>query len=128
MDGFTLLEVLVAVSLLAVSFGVLMRIFGAASNTANIARDYRQALLVAESRLALATTDWQTTGSAESGIVGDRFRWAVGVSPYELNDPKGLRLAQRPELVTVVVSWGKHNDEREVTLSTVRLNSGGRRQ
>ena len=122
--GFTLIEVLVAMVILATTYGVLLKIFGGAiRNTARI-EDYRTALTIAESTLALAT---ESANEAPEGEVGDKFRWRVrseqvpGVMAAEYISRSG------PGLITVTVEWDSGpGKQHQVELSTVRLS--GRQQ
>ncbi len=122
--GFTLIEVLVAMVILATTYGVLLKIFGGSiRNTARI-EDYRMALIIAESTLALATAN---AHEAPDGEVADKFSWHVrserlpGAMPAEYISGSG------PGLVTVTVEWDSAPEKQhQVQLSTVRL--AGRQQ
>lgn len=50
--GFTLLEILVALTLLALAMGIIMQIFSRGVNGADLADRYAKAAMLAESRLA----------------------------------------------------------------------------
>ncbi len=124
--GFTLLEVLVALSILAMCYGVILQILGGAASKAALAGDYRQALIVAESQLDYAVANL-TSGSAEaSGIAGDRFHWALSQEPADEFLIEGLAIRYTPMTITVRVSWSSNDagGERSVELSTLRLIRG----
>jgi general secretion pathway protein I len=124
-SGFSLLEVLAAFSILALSLGVLMRIFSGALNNVEVARDQAEALIVAQSMLASATVEPLPSGGDEaSGRHGERFEWQVSIRPY-LSDqdsvPTGVGLTSLWEIV-VRVAWPSSagGRDRAVSLRTVR--------
>jgi general secretion pathway protein I len=51
-NGFSLLEILVAFAILALSIGVLLNIFSRGLRTAIVAEEYQQALAIAEAQMA----------------------------------------------------------------------------
>jgi general secretion pathway protein I len=123
--GFTLLEVLVALSILALSYGAILQILGGAASKAALAGDYRRALIVAESRLDYAAANMSNRGVETSGIASDRFHWSLS---YEASDQfhlEGLPIRYVPVTIEVRVSWdGAAGQERSVQLSTLRLIRG----
>ena len=123
--GFTLLEVLVALSILAFSYGAILQILGGAASKAALAGDYRRALIVAESRLDYAAANMSNRGIETSGITSDRFHWSLS---YEASDQfllQGLPIRYMPVTIEVRVSWdGAAGQERSVQLSTLRLTRG----
>lgn len=128
LSGFTLLEVLVALSILAMSFGVLMRGFGDVSRTARMTEDYRRALMVAESQLAFTQHDPGIGTVSYGGIVDDRYRWTLTSSQFEEAMLRGWPSVNSPNLVTVDVSWGDGERSRSISLSTIRLGVNTRQK
>jgi len=121
--GYTLIEVLVAMTILALALGVLMRIFGAGLRTVDAAEDYAAAVSLAESRLA-ATADSLRPGQRQ-GSHGE-FRWQTNVEAYAT---PGLAAVAAGRInayrVTVRVEWpAGPAGPRQVTLSTIRLSPG----
>jgi general secretion pathway protein I len=127
--GFSLLEVLVAFMILALVATALFRLFGGALGNAAAADDWSRALLVGESRLALAASATPLREGADSGAEpGGRIRWQTRVAAYEPPEtPEAL--ARIPEAspmrlyrVSVEVRFPADNGrERELTLSTLRV-------
>lgn len=118
--GFSLLEVLVAFAILALSLGVLMQIFSGGIRNTLAGTAYSRAADVAESALALAGTEIPL----EEGVHGgqDReFQWSLEITPYEPAD-----LLAPPAHVTLMrvsarVSWGEAEENRSLVLDTLRL-------
>jgi len=123
--GFTLLEVLVALSILAVSYGTILQIFGGAARKAALAGEYRRALIIAESQLDFAAANIANSSVGDSVAVVGKFQWQVSYSPaYEYSIGTSPARFQ-PTVVTVNVSWSDAaGKSRVVTLTTVRLAPG----
>jgi general secretion pathway protein I len=125
-QGFSLLEILIAFSILALSLGILLKIFSAGVNSAVIAEDYTAAVQIAESLMATTGMEKPLLAGQESGLENDKFHWKVVVSPYsfnpENNDDTGVTVMLFK--VKASVSWGDDNtrlSERQVELSTLKL-------
>jgi len=119
--GFSLLEVLVAFSILALALAALFTLFGTAVRSTAVARDYQRALLVAESRLAYlqGVASRQLTVASEQGETADGYLWNSEVTPLEQEPPAvaGVSLYQ----LAVQVSWQEGGQQRQIDLKTLRL-------
>ena len=123
--GFSLLEVLVALSILALSYGMILQLLGSSSRNALRASDYRQAIMVAESQLNLAATVRDPAMLPRSGEVGEKFAWRLDIAPAADVAMSSAASMYAPVRLTVEVSW--QEDAREptsVALSTIRIGSG----
>jgi len=123
--GFTLLEVLVALSILAASYGVILQIFGGAARKAALTGEYRRALMIAESQLTFAAASVTSRDVGDSGAADEKFQWQVSYSPTEEYFLEGLPARYMPVIVSVDVSWSDAaGTPRSVSVSTVRLTTG----
>ena len=114
--GFTLLEVLVALTIMAVAVVAFMQISSHGLRLLQLSDDYQQAVVVAE-HVARAI---EVVGEgAEAGQEG-RFRWERRVSlvpmPEALTPGTGPRL--RLYMLSVAVRWGRN---RALELASLRL-------
>ena len=122
--GFSLLEILIAFSILALSLGILLKIFSAGVNTAVVAEDYTAAVQIAESLMAEASVETPLQASQASGLENEKYHWLVEVSPFAFNPENVEPSAITAEMfkVKVTVSWGDDNaNDRQVELSTLKL-------
>ena len=128
--GFSLLEVLVAFVILSLVATALFRLFGGALNNAAAASDWSRALLVAETRLAVAATATPLREGADSGADQDdpRIRWATKVEPYtppnttDDLEKAGEVLPTRLFRVSVDVYFpGDNGRDRTVSLATLKI-------
>lgn len=120
--GFTLIEVLVALAVLALTLGVLFQIFSTGLSNSRVAEAYAKATLLAQSKLASLGIE-EPLGEGESwGRFDERFRWRVDVESHEEEERPADDLAPvKPYEVVVTVFWGEANEERSVSLTTLRL-------
>ena len=121
--GFSLLEILVAFSIMAMAMGILLRIFSGGVNTAAIASDYTQAIQIAESQLASVGIEEELETGEESGTIADRFRWQTVITPFDpgLDNFTVEDLPVEPFRVQVTVEWGEGKRTRSFSLNTLRL-------
>ena len=123
-QGFSLLEILIAFSILALSLGILLKIFSAGFNTAVVAEDYTAAVQIAESLMAKTGVETPLQANQASGLENEKYHWLVEVSPFEFNpenvDPTALTAVLFK--VKVTVSWGDDNvNDRQIELTTLKL-------
>ena len=120
--GFTLLEILIAFSILAVSLSILLHIFAQGVSTAGVAEDYSNGVQIAESLMARTGVETPLQASQSSGV-NHNYDWQVTVQPYSFNpyqvDTSTLSTALFK--VSVIVSWGDDSHRRQIKLVTVKL-------
>lgn len=124
--GFSLLEILVAFSILAIALGVLLNIFSGGLRSAIVSEEYQQALAIAESQLARVGVDIILEDGVLQGVEQDKFNWSIQAGPFELPKAEGATDQQgtqqmRAYKVQVKVEWEEGQDNRSVVLNTVRL-------
>lgn len=119
--GFSLLEVLVAFSILALSLATLFTLFGSGVRSTAVARDYQRALLVAESRLATlqGVAAQQLKAESVQGEAPGGFLWRSEVTPLQ-QEPTGVAGVMLYQLA-VEVSWQEGGHTRQIELTTLRL-------
>ena len=125
--GFSLLEILVAFVILALTLSVMMRIFSGGLRNAALADEYSRAVLLAESRLAELGVR-PAEGEAEGEFDG-KFRWRSTIRPWATDaDAAGMGAQPLPVRlmeIEVRVAWGEEgaSGAREIGLSTLQLAS-----
>ena len=118
--GFSLLEVLVAFAILALSLGVLMQLFSGGMRNTLVSDGYSRAVELAESTLALAGTEIPLEPGGHSGEEKG-LRWQLNIQPYPpqelLAPPEHIEAFH----VSVRVTWDDADRDRSVVLDTLRL-------
>jgi general secretion pathway protein I len=118
--GFSLLEVVVAFAILALSLGVLLQIFSGAMNATSLSGFYSRAASLAEARLASVGLEIPLEPGAVAGSTPGGLHWQVVIDRYDPGDVAWEATFQ-PHLVTAIVSWETAGGSRQVTLSSLRL-------
>lgn len=111
-QGFTLLEVIVAVVIAALCLAALSQVFATGVRAASTSSDYMRAMTLAQSLLAGVGVEKATSDGSESGTSSDgRLTWTVTITP-EPTDEAENPLKPPLELKRVVarVVAGSAND------------------
>jgi general secretion pathway protein I len=116
--GFTLVEVVVAFAVLAITFSALYEVLGSSLNRASEVERYERAVMSAQSLLAESSALAILQESAVSGKTLDGMPWERQIEPYDVGRP--LQSELKPFLVTVVVHWGPRESEA-LRLQTILL-------
>ena len=119
--GFSLLEVLVAFTILAMLLGALFQVFSGGLRAARTGERYTRATVIAQSQLAALGVEQPLQEGVSSGIADDVYHWRITVSPY-LDDQ--LPVADgvlQPLTVNVEVFWEEGGISRVLTLTSMLL-------
>lgn len=120
-QGFSLLEVLVAFAILALSMGVLLQIFSKALTTTAISETYSRAVALAEAKLNAVGVDLPLEEGVHSGDPEDGMDWIISIEPYPLQGWLAENPPLQPYRITAVASWPSARGTRRVVLRSIRL-------
>lgn len=119
--GFSLLEVLVAFTILAMLLGALFQVFSAGLHAAHSGDRYTRATVIAQSQLAALGVEYALLEGVNSGTTNDEYHWRVTVSRYEDDQLPQTGLALQPLAVDVEVFWEESGGPRTLTLKSMLL-------
>lgn len=112
--GFSLLELMVALAIMAIALGVLYRAVGGGARTVGDLSAYSRAVAIGESILQLRDTvppeGWNESGQWEG------FRWSVASAPHDAAPGNAVALHR----VQVEVVWSDGLRERNFSLVSLR--------
>ncbi len=133
--GYTLLEVLVAFSLLAIGLGMLLAILSSGVHAVGNAADATRATLYAESLFDTLGADQRLRAGRSHGVFeGGHFHWTLDITPFQPPVPEALPAAGTPggeqvqplqvanSMVRVVllVNWGPGPSPKALRVETLR--------
>ncbi len=122
-QGFSLLEILIAFSILALSLGILLNIFSSGLRHSIVSEEYQQALIIAESKLASVGIEEELQEGEDQGTVQEKYFWRVKIVPFDLEEQEltADKITVSPYQVNVTVEWNAGKNNRQIELTTLRL-------
>lgn len=125
-SGFTLLEVLLAFVVFALTFALVLEIVAASTRSTVRAKDYSEAALLAQSLAERVGNDIPLEAGSWSGETTGGIEWNLEITDFEGlgEDTRTLELAElngaRLYWVDMSLSWGDGNRRRDTTFTTIR--------
>ena len=132
--GFSLLEILVAFSIMAIALTIVLRIFGSGVNAAVVSEEYSIAVQIAESLMARVGVEAPLEAGEISGAEAEYYEWLVRITPvispqaslqkFKSQQPEETETAAALQLfsVRVEVVWGDEDDkQRSLVLHNLKL-------
>jgi len=118
-QGFSLLEILVAFTIMAVSLGIVLKIFSSGVNTAVISEDYIIATQIAESLMAKTGVEEPLEEGEMTGLEDDKYQWSVKIENIDNSDLADSTVELMD--IKVNVEWDfEQQNGRMIELNTVR--------
>lgn len=124
--GFSLIEVLVALTIMAVSLGLILEIFSGGLRQINRGEQNFRAMLQAESLMNDLGANLPLHKGIQQGKTDQGYEWKIEIKPYEPEMGEVDVAAPLGELydISVRVSWQSGLRTRDVTLNSLRYISG----
>jgi len=117
--GFTLLEIIVSLAIMATAVTVLIQLFGGALRSASLSKDYNEAVRLAGNILENALNDEDLdTNYEKNGYIDEEHRWELKVLDYLL--PEFSQTIETPMKIVQVLAtvwWGG----KKIELSSLKL-------
>jgi general secretion pathway protein I len=124
--GFTLLELLLAFVVFALSFATVMEILSGSMRNTVRARQYTEAALTAQAVMDQVGLEIPLEEGFSTGGESGEYRWEIGIvayegggdgfNPVELAELTGIELLQ----IDLLISWGVPPRDQSSEFSTVR--------
>lgn len=120
--GFTLVEILVALTMFAIVGGALLQLFQSGLRTARISTEHTHAIFLARSKL----TELQAYNYLEPGTLAgnfaDGYRWQAELTPAPESESVGSNRWLQPLALKLTVFWGERDAQRSFELQSLLLS------
>lgn len=117
--GFTLMEILVALTVLALSFTVIMQLISGGLRAQRLSEDYRQAVYLGQAKMEEILLEQKLAPGVVQGNFPGNFGYEAKVTPADFSGK--TRSGLFPFQIDLKVSWQEDRRERSLTLSTLHL-------
>lgn len=120
-SGFTLMEVLVAVTILGVGFVALFGVLSGTLGTVSRIEDREELVRTAQMKLNQICLALRQGGEppARSGEFGGKYRWRAEIEAAGVDEEDGPRRAYRLARVRLLVAWPGGQAENRYQLETM---------
>ena len=121
-EGFSLLEVIVALSIMAIGFVTVMQLFSGSIKSIDLSDQYLKAVSLANHKMgALELDDFLTEELSGEFKNEPDYSWTLDLEPYGdilNNEEENILLSK----ITLNVLWGNDEKQRNVQIVTVRTD------
>jgi general secretion pathway protein I len=118
-DGFTLLEVLVALSILGIALTIILQLFSANLRSLSASEDYVSAVTKAEAKMREVLDDKDLSEKSWSEITDDGYRMDVSINETLKDRTDNLQV--RALEVALTVYWTRNTKNKSLTLRTMKV-------
>ena len=119
--GFSLLEVVVALAILAGGFLVVLNLFSGSVRSVDFSGQYLKGVTLANSKInELEMLNFEPDELSGNFKNEESYRWEVDISPYDSdlnNEESGIQLQK----ILLKVLWNDDGHTRNIELATLRL-------
>jgi general secretion pathway protein I len=120
-QGFSLLEVVVALMIMAGGFLAVLNLFSGSVRSVDFSGQYLKAVTLANSKMnELEIQNFTVDDSSGDFKNEENYRWEVDISPYDSglnNEESGIQLQK----ILLKVLWNDDGHTRNIELATLRL-------
>lgn len=121
-DGFSLLEVIVALAIMAMGFVTVLQLFSGSIRSVSMSEQYLKGTTLAQSKMGeLEMNNYKVTEFEGIFSNEENYRWQLDISPYETKLNSADNNIQLSEVLLKVL-WSDSIKMRSVELSTIKVN------
>lgn len=119
--GFSLLEVIAAIMLLAIAFTALMKVAGASISLSHNAAEHSEVAMLARSLLDSAFVGEPVRPGSRAGRFGQKYRWQLDTTPWNQTGKVAPDAPLQLYQLDLQVTWGAQARPRSAHFRTLRL-------
>ncbi|MCK5541758.1 MAG: prepilin-type N-terminal cleavage/methylation domain-containing protein [Desulfobacterales bacterium] len=121
-NGFTLIEVLTAMMILAVSFVVLLQLFSGGLRTGRLTDDYTRAILHAREKMEEILLFEKSGSDEQEGEFEDGFKWKTEIVRVENTEAEAAKMSLNSFNVKVEVTWFEGSRKKHFEINSLKIS------
>jgi len=125
-SGFTLIETLVAISILAISLVVLLQLFSGGLKSSRLSDEYTRGIFHAREKMDEILLAGELTPGLIGGQFDDGYKWRAESRHLNVPEAKDAGLPFRAFNIKVEVLWDAGGTEKNFTINTIKLVKPGK--
>jgi general secretion pathway protein I len=119
--GFTLIETLVAMSILAISLAVLLQLFSGGLKSSRLSDEYTRGIFYAREKMDEILLAEELTEGVIGGEFDNGFKWRAEALRVTIAEAKDAALPFRTFNIKVDVRWNEGEKEKHFAINTLKL-------
>jgi len=119
--GFTLVETLVSMMILAISLAVLLQLFSGGLNSSRLADAYTRAIFHAREKMEEVLISNRLAEGTTEGDFGDGYKWQVRIAMRVPPEDEIPKLPIDTFEISIVIGWLEGNREKQFELNTRKI-------
>jgi general secretion pathway protein I len=119
--GFTLIETLVAISLLAISLVIILQLFSGGLKSSRLSDEYTRGIFHAREKMDEILLAGELTEGIINGEFGDGFKWKAEALRFSIEESSDIKLPFQAFNIKVDVTWDAGGQEKRFTISAMKL-------
>ena len=123
-SGFTLIEVLVSMMVMAISLTIIMGLFSGGLNAKKRANDYKTAVELANNKIVEVLLEQNLEPGIQTGMFNNDYSWSIEIIPDDQDTSDStIKIEQdfRPYIIKLEVKWKHGEKEKIYSISTVKM-------
>jgi general secretion pathway protein I len=119
--GFTLIETLIAISILAISLVTLLQLFSGGLRSSTLSDEYTRGIFHAREKMDEILLAGELTEGVIGGEFDDGFKWRAEALRLNSEEARGVRLPFRAFNIKVDIMWDAGGHEKHFAISAIKL-------
>lgn len=119
--GFTLIEILVAISILSISLVVIFQLFSGGLKSSRLSDQYTRGIFHAKEKMEEILLSTEFSEEEVEGEFGDSYRWRSEIVPLEQSEEEASKLPFNTYNIKVEIFWDEGSKEKNFAISTMKV-------
>ena len=119
--GFTLIETLVAISILAISLVVILQLFSGGLKSSKLSDEYTRGIFHAREKMDEILLAEELIEGVIGGKFDDGFRWRAEALHLDIKEAKDVKLPFLAFNINVDVMWDAGGHEKHFAISAIKI-------